>query len=357
MSTATEHRENRPAFLVTIDTEADNLWSRPRYFTTRNSRYLPRFQSLCERHGLKPTYLTDWSMANCPVFRDFAQDALRRGRAEIGMHLHAWNSPPLVPLTADDLNYQPFLIEHAPQVIREKIKVLTSRLEETFGVKMRSHRSGRWSFSECYAQILIEQGYGVDCSVTPHVSWRSEAGGAARNAGTDFSRFMETAYLIDPADISRPLNPASERETLLEVPMTIMPVRPTRTAQAARRALSLAGKIGRRVARGILPTVRWLRPNGRNGSALPRMLDEVRAAGRDYAEFMLHSSELMPGGSPTFGSVRSVERLYRDLDRLFEYAGKSFAGTTLSDYAAQFRSRQLPMAGSLEVEVGSEHPS
>ena len=33
----------------TIDTEGDNLWSRPRTITTCNSRYLPRFQALCKR--------------------------------------------------------------------------------------------------------------------------------------------------------------------------------------------------------------------------------------------------------------------------------------------------------------------
>jgi hypothetical protein len=27
---------------------------------------------------------------------------IARGTAEVGMHLHAWNSPPTEPLTADD---------------------------------------------------------------------------------------------------------------------------------------------------------------------------------------------------------------------------------------------------------------
>ena len=45
----------RPAFLVTIDTEGDDLWSRPREIGTRNAAFLPRFQALCEAHGLKPT--------------------------------------------------------------------------------------------------------------------------------------------------------------------------------------------------------------------------------------------------------------------------------------------------------------
>ena len=48
------------ALLITIDTEGDRLWSRPTTVETRNAEYLPRFQSLCERYGFKPTYLTNY---------------------------------------------------------------------------------------------------------------------------------------------------------------------------------------------------------------------------------------------------------------------------------------------------------
>ena len=33
----------RPAFLITIDTEGDAIWSRPKHIQTRNAAYLPRF--------------------------------------------------------------------------------------------------------------------------------------------------------------------------------------------------------------------------------------------------------------------------------------------------------------------------
>ena len=97
-----------PAFLITIDTEGDNLWASPREISTENSRFLPRFQSLCERYNFKPTYLTNYEMAVDPFFLDFGRDIVRRGTGEIGMHLHAWNSPPLVPLTTDDLSHHPY---------------------------------------------------------------------------------------------------------------------------------------------------------------------------------------------------------------------------------------------------------
>src|SRR5262249_41044111 len=86
-----------PPFLTTIDPEGDDLWGRPRRVTTQNASYLERFQLLCEEQGLKPTWLTNHEMVSSPVYRTFAEDVLARGTGEIGMHLHAWDSPPLTP--------------------------------------------------------------------------------------------------------------------------------------------------------------------------------------------------------------------------------------------------------------------
>ena len=134
-------------FLVSVDTEGDNLWARPRAITTDNAAYLERFQALCERYGLTPTYFTNYEMATSPVFRDFARGVLDRRAGEIGMHLHAWNSPPLTPLTEDDLTHHPYLIEYPEPVLREKVRAMTGLLEETFAQKMVAHRAGRWALS------------------------------------------------------------------------------------------------------------------------------------------------------------------------------------------------------------------
>src|SRR5690606_32426443 len=158
------------------DTEGDNLWSRPREITTRNSAFLPRFQALCERYGLRPTWLTNYEMAMCPVYREFARDVLKRNAGEVGMHLHAWYSPPDTPLTDDDHRYQPCLIAYPGSGMREKVVYLPRLLEDTFQVPMRSHRAGRWAFDARYARILASLGYEADCSVTPTIDWRRTKG-------------------------------------------------------------------------------------------------------------------------------------------------------------------------------------
>ncbi|HWE01124.1 MAG TPA: hypothetical protein VG326_01850 [Tepidisphaeraceae bacterium] len=319
---------SRPgAFLITVDAEGDNLWAKPRSITTRNARYLPRFQSLCEKHGLLPTYLTNWEMANCPAFVEFARDAMARGACEIGMHLHAWNSPPIVPLTADDDRHAPYLIEYPESAMREKINVMTAKLEDVFGQKTLSHRAGRWSFNEMYARLLIEHGYGVDCSVTPHVSWRFCKGDPARDGGSDFSDFPESAYFVDPQNIRRP-----GESSLLEIPMTIVKTRAfPRPVQVIRRRLS-GSFYGTIIMRRLFPDHAWLMPNGRNGQSMLEAIRTAKAQARPYIEMAIHSSELMPGGSQTFATADSIEKLYDDLESLFSAAATDYTGCTLSQY-------------------------
>lgn len=324
--------------MITIDTEGDNLWLRPREITTRNAAFLPRFQSLCESYEFKPTYLTNYEMAKSEQFVEFGRDVLRRGNGEIGMHLHAWNSPPLIPLTSDDFQYQPFLIEYPESVMRDKIAVMTNLLEDRFESKMISHRAGRWSFNNVYARLLVEQGYRVDCSVTPHLSWESALGCPNGQGGTDFSQYPEIAYFIDLEYIYR-----HGHSQFLELPMTIINHNRSQLIQV----LSSVPTVGR-VVRKLWPRITWLRPNGRNLKAMLAIVKQAVAEKRPYIEFMLHSSELMQGGSPTFIEERHIEKLYHDLEVLFETIRKHFVGMTLKDYYAQYRRA----AGDMNSNVG-----
>jgi hypothetical protein len=53
----------------------------------------------------------------------------------------------------------------------------------------------------------------------------------------------------------------------------------------------------------------------------------------DVLEFMLHSSEFMPGGSPTFKTSEQIEKLYQDLEQLFSrIASFGVTGSTLMEF-------------------------
>jgi hypothetical protein len=314
-------------FIITIDTEGDNLWARPREITTRNAEYLPRFQSLCERFGFKPVYLTNYEMAMSDVFVEFARDVLARGAAEVGMHLHAWNSPPLVPLTGDDFHFQPYLIEYPDQVMKEKIKIVTRLLEDRIDQKMISHRSGRLAFDGRYAAMLLDEGYRVDCSVSPGIDWRGTPGSPGGNGGSDYTAFPVRPYFFSPSDISAPTTAG-----LLEVPMTIHSSRLYQRAPWAYRIPLLRQAAHRLVS----PAFNWLAPAESKLSAMLRAARGARAEGAAHMEFALHSSELMPGGSPTFRNASDIERLYDHLEILFEELSTWCCGMTLKEFHAWF---------------------
>ncbi|MCL2873204.1 MAG: deacetylase [Betaproteobacteria bacterium] len=326
-----------PFFIITIDTEGDNLWAQPRHIATENARYLQRFQTLCERFAFKPVYLTNFEMANEPVFQAFGRNVLRKSVGEIGAHVHAWNNPPLTPLTDDDNRHQPYLIEYPDAVMREKFFITHRLLEDVFQTAMVSHRAGRWAFDARYARLLIEHHYHSDCSVTPEISWRATMGDPAGQGGADYRAFPKGAYFLDLDHIERMGDSA-----LLEVPMT------TRLKNSAGDALKKAvarwrGKSAGEAGKSAKSV--WLRPrrSKRSGNVkeMQKLATRVLAEpGMDYLEFMLHSSEFMPGGSPTFQTAEHIEKLYADLEALFSWLAARCRGATLEEYY-QYKARTV----------------
>ena len=315
----------RPAFLITVDTEGDNLWARRKEITTENARFLPRFQALCEKYGLKPTWLVNYEMAECPAFVEFARDVVKKGAGEIGMHLHAWNCPPLAPLTDDDMRHHPYLTEYAEPVMRDKIRFMTDLLEDRFQHKMLSHRAGRWGFNAVYARQLVEHGYMVDCSVTPHISWAKYLGDPNGQGGPDFTRFPEQPYFIDLDQIDRPGD-----SPLLEVPVSVIETRYVRF----NARMESSPKWLRRLSQRMWPPILSMFP--RDKRRIFRHMQTILRHAVDHRRpcvmLATHSSELMPGGSPFFPTAKSIERLYGRLEILFASAAKEFRGMTLSEF-------------------------
>jgi hypothetical protein len=201
---------------------------------------------------------------------------------------------------------------------------MTDLLEATFGVKMRSHRAGRWRMSGAYARALVDCGYEVDCSVTPHISWKRKLGDPAGEGGSDYSLYPQSAYFLDLDDLGR-----EGRSPLLEVPVTILSARRplARLIPAALRSAALV----QRVLQRVFPAD-WLMPTRWNAARMPSILPRALREGRAYVELAMHSSELMPGGSPNFRNEAEIETLYERLEALFESARGRFRGATLAEY-------------------------
>ncbi len=294
-------------FIITVDTEGDNLWKAGGNITTNNAKFIPRFQSLCEKFGFKPVYLTDYEMAKDDYFLEFAKDALKRGACEIGMHMHPWNNPPFYRLNTHT-DEKAYITEYPIDIADEKIKVITRCLEDSFNIDILSHRAGRWTTNREYFKLLRKHGYKIDCSVTPHISWRNNLGETGAK-GSDYTCFREEPYYI--------------YEGILEVPVTIRSVRMLDSENM--KDLLKNGIFGKKL---------WMRPFSPDNKAMLALVDLVlRENKTDYLEFMIHSSELMPGGSPRFTSKDDIEALYDNLEPVFDKASKSYKGCILREYA------------------------
>lgn len=306
-------RNNMKKFLITIDTEGDNLWQwkdgDP--IGTDNTKYLPRFQKLCDKYGFKPTWLTNYEMMMDDNYVQFVMEVVNEGRGEIGMHLHAWSTPPEYSLKAEKDN-APYLIEYPEHIMEEKICSMTNIIKEKTGVTPTSHRAGRWAMNETYFRLLKKYGYLYDCSATPHIDWRGNGGRTKDSQGSDYSKASEKPYRM---------------QEILEIPVTI------RNAHGifGKNASFIKGKL-KSVYHFIKGQNLWLRPNGHNLDEMLYLIDCVEKSSDDYIMFMIHSSELMPGGSPTFKSEEDIEKLYHDLEIIFERISKGFEGATVSEY-------------------------
>ena len=111
------------AFIITVDTEGDDLWHwKPgKEITTENTNYIPQFQELCEEYGFKPVYLTNYEMAMDDRWVSYSAQKAREGKCEIGMHLHAWNTPPEYDLE-NKYRGNPYITEYPDDVMEQKTK-------------------------------------------------------------------------------------------------------------------------------------------------------------------------------------------------------------------------------------------
>lgn len=304
------------SFIITIDTEGDNIWGW-RYgdnISTENSLFLGRFQKLCDKYGFKPVYLTNYEMVMDSRFTLFAKKASRENRCEIGMHLHAYNTPPFYDIGAYYPNNFPFITEYPEEVITEKIHTMTKVLSSVFETDIISHRAGRWSINDIYLRQLKKSGYLIDCSATPTIDWSNTVGLSKGSCGTNYINCPQETHYMD--------------NNLLEVPVTVRKIRKS-FIDNPKTAMDYA----RMIKRNIYGQTLWLRPNGKNLSEMEFLIEmEKNNNNIDYIMFMLHSSELMPSGSPTFKTKECIDKLYEDMECIFKKISEFCVGRTLREY-------------------------
>ncbi|HEY6854079.1 MAG TPA: hypothetical protein VI139_07525 [Gemmatimonadales bacterium] len=327
--------------IVSIDTEEDN-WHRTRSgVTVENIAELRKLAAFFDRLGVRPTYFTSHQVAIDPRAAETLREISAQGRAEIGAHLHPWNTPPLdeafVPRNS--------MLKNLPADLqRAKLGRLTAALEQAFGFTPRAFRAGRYGLGQETIGALLAGGYRVDSSVSPFVDL------ANRDDGPSFVGAPIAPYYLAP---DRAVTDPAPAGTLLEIPLSYGYSRgpfgfwdPARRflESSPWRALHLAGLAART---GIVKRLA-LTPEETSVSDMLTLSRRLLEHGVPHLQVSWHSPTLKAGLSPFARSAADVARLYNSIeayvDGLSRIAHVTFA--TVSEAAAAIVEPSTP-AGAL----------
>ncbi len=308
---------SEPLYLViTIDVEEEGLFSGsyPRAGSgVANIAELQRLEFIPREFGFPLTLLVTYPMAQDPTARQTLISWHKEHEAEIGAHLHPWNTPPF-----GDLPYpEPIPTANLPLALLEaKLRSLVDRLTETFPQPPRSFRMGRFDWSSGLLNLLPRIGLKVDSSMVPLTI-----------KGAGFQNFLAPA---DPFWLDVP---ASSGAPVLEAPVTMVPVWAGSARALHRIAALLPGKVGE----ALLSRYRFVGAAGIHPAWFPLFSMRLAASlhrrrGGRVLTLFLHSSELLPGGSPDFPDDAAVDRMVQKLRDFLAWLVKRgpVTGVTLS---------------------------
>jgi len=195
-------------FVITIDTESDHSYdwakSNPLSFKSITESIPNVLEPLFKRYGAVATYLL-----STEVLENYESVNVMKSivGCELGTHLHPeYIQPKKKYFEYAGTHSLDFSNNYDPVIERDKIGNLTKLFKENIGYQPLVYRAGRYGFGYNSALSLMNFGYLVDTSVTPHISWK-DAG------GPDFRGFPDQPYFIKSPD---------GLDCLLEVPVSVI---------------------------------------------------------------------------------------------------------------------------------------
>lgn len=287
--------------LLTVDTEEEFDWAGPFTRAGHGLTHVPsmaRFQEFCEELGVSPVYLVDWPIVTCPEAVAIIGDAVRAGRAEVGIQLHPWVNPPF----DEDLSVRnSFAGNLPPDLERAKFIALRDKITEAFGTAPLIYRAGRYGLGPATARLLRDAGVPVDSSVRANFDYRL-------GEGPDYSRHPLAPYWVD------------EERQLLELPLTTVYWGMLR--RQGRWVLPLLARLPRLTGLfsrvGLLERIA-LTPEGVTADEALRGIDMALDDRLPLLVLSFHSPSLAAGHTPYVRSERDLERLYDWFRRVYAY--------------------------------------
>lgn len=307
--------------VFSVDVEEEGLFSgryAPVAKGVSNVAHLRRLEFVTREFGVPLTLLCTWPVLNDPGCRGILRHWREDLGAEIGAHLHPWNTPPLsrepgqawTPSEAMDA-----------ALLDAKLAELVRICREATGAAPTSFRMGRFDLGPKVRALLPRHGLTVDGSIVP-VTW---------------SPALPEAFLSPAAPY---LLSAGDNPDLTEAPVTMVSLSP-----ALRDAVWRIAKTSGPGAGGwLLKRFHILGAAGTIPAWFPLASMKLAARlhlarGGRVIHLFLHSSELMPGCAPHVPDEAAISRVLRRTHdflhwikrRAEAYGGLS--GATLSQLA------------------------
>ncbi len=287
--------------LLTVDTEEEFDWTAPFRadgYGLDHVRAIEGFQDFCAGIDVVPVYLVDWPVANDPLAREIIGDAVRAGRAEVGVQLHPWVNPP----HEEEVTARNSFAGNLPPALEAaKFRRLRDAIEEGFGSVPRIYRAGRYGLGPQTARLMAETGIAIDSSVRSGYDY-------SPGGGPDYSRHPVAPYWTD-----------GDRK-LLELPLTTVFWGLLR--KQGRQIFPLASKfplLGGALARlGLLERI-GLTPEGVTREEALRGIDIALDDGLPVIVLSFHSPSLAPGHTPYVRDEADLDRLYDWLRGVYAY--------------------------------------
>ena len=315
-------------FTITIDVEEEGLFSGS-YSSDEapatNVFQLDRLDSLFLDLGVRPTLLVSYQVAKKVKVLKKLHSLKNRWRAEIGAHLHHWNTPPIV----SDVIPPPVPSElMSSDLLEAKTRSLINILSNDEGAPI-SFRMGRFNLGPKMLQVLETIGIKVDSSVSP---MRKAYGGANHICAP------VDPYFPDSLDPTRP-----GTSPILEVPVTILPI----CIWISKRLHALSD---RRFPPNAV--IEWLSMNIGSIAAQPAWvnlptakagvrLHELRRG--ECVTIFFHSSELAPNMNPLNPTEEHVTNFIGRLYRFVKWMQERYNAQcyTLSELYPIYQPRRL----------------
>ena len=288
-------------FLLTVETEGEFDWAKRFERGERGLSHVPRlakFQVFCENEGVAPVYLVDWAIARSTEAGEILRGPLAAGKAEIGVHLHPWITP---PFDQEPSRHEVYAGMLPPELERAKFRGLRDAIEKNFQAAPQIYRAGRYGAGPNTAGILAESGIAIDTSVRAKFDYG--AGG-----GPDYRRHPLAPYWLD------------DEHTLLELPLTTV-----FWGMLRRQGDSLYPKLRRMPnLRALLARLSLLEripltPEGIGVEEAIRAIDIALDDGLPLLVFSFHSPSLRPGHTPWVRNEADLDDFYDWWRRIFAY--------------------------------------